>query len=122
MWCWKMPKRPKIQTEAPTLLGTEEAIAQILQQMTDINTISMFTDLEQQEINDIALSLIVSKYFKKKFNFTFMEDLVKEYLKLKVSLERKGRKEVVGMITLQNLFEARGGKSGKLSDLFAGLK
>lgn len=113
-------KIPKSAKELE-LMGTEEAVARILQHTTDEAMISMFSDLDQQEINNLVIAMVVSDYLKKELKVRALSDMIKNYLKLKVSLERKGRKEVVGMITLYNLFEQGGKKSAKLSDLFAGM-
>ena len=103
-------------------MGTEEAIAKALQYTTEESKIEMFSDLSDEEIHDIALALTVAQEFKKIYKTDMFVNLIKNYLKLKVSRNRKGRDEVVNLITYQNIMGGGKMRGTKLSDLFGGMK
>jgi len=105
-----------------TLIGTEEAIAKALESLGNEDKLLMFSDFDEQWINDMAVSMLISDYLKRKFRFNMLEELIKNFSVLRISLNRRGRTEVVSMITLQNLFEGGGRKKMTFRDLVAGMR
>jgi hypothetical protein len=107
---------------AETLLGTEEAIAKALERLSDRDQISLFTDFEEEHVNNITISKVISNFLKKHYGFTLLEEAIDEFSTFRVSTQRKGRTEVVSMVTLQNLFDKGSSKRFSFSDLVSGGK
>ena len=77
-----VPERdPQALAEAIETLGSEEKIM-------------LFTEVEKREIPYIALKKVIAK----RYNLEWLEDHVRNDLKLRVSIKRKGRSELVKVI------------------------
>jgi len=88
------------------LVSTEEALGQAVQNLTDVDEekIKLLTDVNVFEINQIALMLTIAK----RYNIGWLKDFVREVLKLRVSANRLGRREIVRMITGMEVREHAG--------------
>lgn len=111
-----------VRAEAPesSIVGTEEALARIAMELLKPTEEKLFTvtDVTAEEIFGLATLLRYAKIFKSKV----IEDWIKEFLLLRISRFRLGRREFIMLSTgiKEASEEKRRGK--KLGDLFAGLR
>jgi len=63
----------------------------VVKELTSDENLLLKTELSKREINKLALLLTISK----KYKFDFLEDLIILIMKMRVSIGRKGRKEIV---------------------------
>jgi len=108
------------ETPTPEVFGTEEALAKIAMEMLKPEGEKLFTvtDVTAQEIFGLSAMLRYAKIFKSKL----IEEWVKDFLLLRISRFRLGRREFIILGTgIKEVAEERR-KKGKLSDLYAGLR
>jgi len=74
--------------------GREEALAEAIETLGSEEKIMLFTEVEKREIPYIALKKVIAK----RYNLEWLEDHVRNDLKLRVSIKRKGRSELVKVI------------------------
>lgn len=108
----------RVEPEAE-VFGKDEAFARISMELLKTDKYKkILSDLEQDEINAIVSLLAIGRIVKS----DIIEEIVDDFLELRVSKNRLGRKEILSF-ALASTFEGAGGraKSG-ISSLFSGLK
>jgi hypothetical protein len=101
-------------------MGTEEAMASGIIEMLDReNKLKTLTDLNEKEINALALLETLADRMKIKE----LGDFVHNFSLYRISRARMGRREVGGMVTFAGYGQAeqRGGRR-TIRDLFSGLR
>jgi len=108
-------KEAEIKTD---IYGVEEAIARSVIELTDVKDekAKVLSELSLEEIPFVAMLFTVSN----RYNLKNLEIFCKEFLKLRVSLDRKGRRELVRISTAEKEMEKQ--KVKGISSLFSGLK
>jgi hypothetical protein len=104
---------------ASTVFGTEEALARIAMELLEPSGDKLYTvtDVTPEEIFSIA---VINRYATL-FKSSMMENWVNDFLKLRISRFRLGRREFLLLAAgIKESEEAK--KKGKVTDLFAGLK
>jgi len=111
--------RRRIQTQSSQIYGTEEALAKIMQNLSEPTEISIdtMTDLTPKEIFLMSWLETKARMFDSKVIKTFVD----KFKKLRVSRLRTGRKEFIILGT--GLGEREMGRKKKMTigDLFAGM-
>ena len=112
---------PEVRKEAPTpeVFGTEEALAKIVMEMLKPEGDKLYTvtDVTPQEIFGISAMLRYAKIFKS----DVMNDWVTDFLKLRISRFRLGRREFIVLGTgIKEVAEER--RKRGVKDLYAGLR
>jgi hypothetical protein len=105
------------EREAPLedIFGTEEATAKALIELVKTERINLLTELNMEEIQALVIGEIVGEHLRRTIGSTLLLDLCKLYKELKVSYNRKGRTEIVGLGTFIGTFtEEKKGKMGLL--------
>jgi len=77
--------------------NTEEALGQAVSNLTDVDEekIKLLSDLQIWEINQLALMLTIAE----RYDIQWLRTYVDNMLKLRVSVQRLGRREIVKMIS-----------------------
>jgi len=111
----KRDERPESE-----VFGTEEALARISMELLNPQDQKLLTvtDVTPEEI--FGLSTLME--YAKKFKSTIIKDWVRNFLLMRISRFRLGRREflLLGTGMKESMEERRRGK--KVTDLFAGLK
>ena len=119
-----MPQMPEMQMatlgEKEDVFGPEEAIAKAVSQLTKFDKIDLLTELSEEEIKDITIATLVGNFIYKETGNQILLTLCDTYKVLKVSLDRKGRTEIVGLGTFMGFGESVGGKKGKMGGVLPG--
>jgi len=105
--------------ERTTLLSHDEAIAQNVVKLTsadDKEILKMVSDLNEEEIGQLTILFTLSE----SIGLDVLEQFGLEYLKLRISKERMGRKEIVWISGGLALFAGGGRKIRSPKDVFAG--
>jgi hypothetical protein len=110
------------EKEAPSseVFGTEEALAKIAMELLkpEGEKLLTVTDVTPEEIFGLPTLLSFSDYFKSKL----IKDWIRNFLLLRISRLRMGRREFILLSTgIKEVAEARK-RGGRIGDLFAGLK
>lgn len=111
----------KQETPEPTVFGVEEAMARIaLEQMKpEGEKLKTVTDVTPEEI--FALSALLR--YADLFDSTIMKKWVEDFMRLRISRWRLGRKENLLTVTgIREVTEERKRRGAKATDLFAGLR
>lgn len=98
------------------LMGFDEALALSLSSLTNEDKVKLMSDLYADEIPFIALLFTISK----RHSLKSLNNFINEFLKLRVSLERKGRDEIV-IVGVGGKKEEKKSKVS-IGELFSGLK
>lgn len=100
------------------IYGVDEAIARSVIELTDVKDekTRVLSELALEEIPFVAILFTVSN----RYNLKNLDMFCKEFLKLRVSLDRKGRKEIVKISSSEKEEETK--KVRGISSLFSGLK
>lgn len=99
------------------LMGFDEALANSIVSLTSLDEkIKLLSDLYIEEVPFVALLLAISK----KENLSNLHNFVNEFLRLRVSYNRKGREEIVVVGVGGKREEKK--KSSSIVDLFSGLR
>lgn len=107
-------------TEAKDLFGIEEALAKISLELLDPERKKLLTvtDVTPDEIFGMAVLMA----FQKRFKSNMVKEWIENFLLLRVSRVRLGRREFVMMGSgLRDYSDERGRKKG-VRDLFAGFR
>lgn len=98
------------------LMGFDEALAMNVFSLVDENKVKLLSDLFIDEIPFVALLYTISR----KHKLVSLSNFVDEFLKLRVSLDRKGRDEIV-LVGVGGKKEEKKSKVS-ISELFSGLR
>lgn len=100
------------------VMGTEEALARIAMELLEPEKSKLFTvsDITPEEVFGLATLLRIGKLFRS----TLIQNWIRDFLLLRVSRLRLGRKEFLLLMTGIKEVEERK-RRGKVKDLFAGL-
>lgn len=112
----------KLSSGAPgvNIFGSDEAIAKAIVSLTKEDKAKLLSELSYDEINEITIALTLGEWLdsalekegvQEKNRWNFLKETVLNFLKLRVSKERKGRKEVANVSTW-NMFGKKGSKGG----------
>jgi hypothetical protein len=108
------------ETPESEVFGTEEALAKMMMELLNPTEQKLFTvtDITPDEV--FSLSILLR--YAKKFSSILIENWVRDFLKLRISRLRLGRREFLLLGTgIRELTEEK--KKGKrLTDMFAGMK
>ena len=74
--------------------GREEALAEAIEQLGSEEKILLFTEIEKREVPLITLKKVIAKRYK----LNWLDDYVDTELKLRVSIKRRGRNELVKVV------------------------
>jgi len=107
--------------EREDVFGPEEAIAKAIIELTKFDKIDLFTELTEEEIKNLTVARAIGNFIYKETGNDFLLGLCDYYKILKVSLERKGRTELVGLGTFMGIGETFGGKKGKMGGVLPGV-
>jgi len=116
--------KPPVDVGIGELMGSEEALAQAIHQLTSKKPAKFLSDLTQDEINQLAVGFTIGEYIEDKTGSGLLTSMFENFLQMRVSLNRKGRGEIVGIITWMNMMaggmQGSGGSSGggKLAKIF----
>lgn len=80
--------------EAITGKSREEALAEAIETLGSEEKILLFSEVDKKEVPYLALKLVIAQ----RYNLTWLKDIVHNELKLRVSIKRKGRNELVKVI------------------------
>jgi len=111
--------RERKEEEEPTVFGVEEAIAKIaIEQMKpEGEKLFTITDLMPEEVFGIAL---LNRYAEI-LNSDVMKNWIRDFLLLRISRWRMGRKEnLVTLTGIREIVEEK--RKAKVTDLYAGLR
>lgn len=106
--------------DANRVLGQEEAMAQALLELMDIqgDKVKELSDLGDEEIG--VLTLLDTMHRRMKINE--LGNFVELYCKYKVSRSRMGRREIINAISLGGVAVDDKRRRGSIKDLFAGMR
>lgn len=109
----------KVSPNADEVFGKDEAFARISMELLKTDKYKkILSDLTEDEINAITSLLMIGRLIKS----DLIENMVNDFLELRVSKSRMGRKEILSF-ALASSFEGAGGRAkAGISSLFAGLK
>lgn len=79
----------------------EESVAQAIEDLSNEEKIMFFSDLHPSEIPRFACFNNISKRYEKRF----LKDYILDELKLRVSIDRRGRKEIVSIASSRSITE-----------------
>lgn len=113
-----MAAPPSQRPDTGRVLGQEEAMAQALIEMMDIqgDKTRTLSDLNEEEIGTLALLQTLGNRVK----VDEINDFVRLFCQFKVSRMRMGRREIVSAISLGTLGMEDRRKRGSIKDLFGG--
>jgi len=72
-------------------LDSENDLGKVITELFKAEGLTKKTDLRRNEVNRIALLYAIAK----KYKFKELEDIIDVFLELRISIDRKGRKEIV---------------------------
>ncbi|RLG16664.1 hypothetical protein DRN69_00300 [Candidatus Pacearchaeota archaeon] len=100
------------------ILSHDEAVAQNVLKLTELTEeeLKMLSDLEEEEVGYLTILFTISD----ELGLEFLKSFADDFLRLRVSKGRLGRKEIVWISSsLQYLIG--GGKGLKLKDIISGI-
>lgn len=80
----------------------ERTIGTLLEKLTEEERIALFSELEYEEIERLVILCAINE----KLNSPILNTYIQTFLKLRVSLKRKGRKELVSVSKALARFKA----------------
>jgi hypothetical protein len=109
--------------EASGVFGPDEAIAEAIRRLFSKKSIKQTTELTEDEVNQVAVGFGIANAIRRMTTIevpvkndkgeivryeiiegtTFFEEIYKEWLMLRVSKDRKGRKEITNMVNFMNM-------------------
>jgi len=108
-------KRP----DTDRVMGTEEAMAQgIIEMLDKDNKVKTLSDLNDEEINALALLETLGT----KLNVKVLNSFVRNFCLFRISRARMGRREIGGMVTFAGYGAEEKRRKRSIGELFAGLK
>lgn len=108
----------RVEPEAE-VFGKDEAFAKISMELLKTDKYKkILSDLDVDEVNALTSLLAIGRIIKS----DMLEKIVNDFLELRVSKDRLGRKEILSF-ALASTFEGAGGRAkAGISSLFSGLK
>jgi len=82
----------------------DEALAQAIQELSDEEKIRLFSQIAPYEDDPLALILTIAD----RYEISWLKDFIEEKLKLRVSLNRLGRREFVHIVSEGRKEEKKG--------------
>mgnify|MGYP001139987361 CR=1 FL=1 len=107
---------PKPTFPKGKVMGEEEARAQSLLELLEKTKPELLSDLNDEEI----LYLALLKTWAKQVNCKILDDFCNNFMNLRVSRNRMGRREIVFAVSL--IAERLKGAPRTIKDLFAGIR
>lgn len=107
---------PKPSFPKGKVMGEEEARAQSLLELLEKEKPELLSDLNDEEIHYLALL----KTWADQTNCKILEKFCNNFMHLRVSRNRMGRREIV--FAVSHIFERMKGGAKTIKDLFAGIR
>jgi hypothetical protein len=109
----------KLSTVKELFTGESEERYNVLREFYKKENISMKTDLTLEQINNIIVAEFVGAYIKKKWHIDLgiKEQITNPFKEYLVSLNRKGREEMVEVLAKQKEEEEKKTTMGKLKNV-----
>ena len=106
--------------EKPKVYGTEEAIAQLITQLMDVekNKVKMLSDIDDLEIGALTVLSCIGEKLKLKSLTAFVDN----FCRLRISRYRLGRREAVRIASYSTAEAGERKRAKSIRDLFAGIR
>jgi len=89
----KMPKQNYEEFSQDEFISPDEAQAKIIQMLLKVTSPSIMTELTEKEVKNIAQLKTIADIY----DSNSLRVLIENYMLLKISYKRQGRKEIIGV-------------------------